>query len=49
MAKQSKFIILIHYSFYLLASHEPQPLDDNILRDLNRIVQDAKKVLQKLD
>lgn len=31
----------------ILAFHEPQPLDDDVLRDLNRIVQDAKKVLQK--
>ena len=33
----------------ILASHEPQPLDDDVLRDLNRIVQDAKKILQKSD
>ncbi len=29
----------------ILASHEPQPLDADVLRDLNKIVQDAKKVL----
>jgi len=33
----------------ILASYEPQPLDDDVLRDLNSIVQDAKKVLQKSD
>ncbi len=31
----------------ILASHEPQPLDNDILRDLNKIVQDAKNILQK--
>ncbi|MFX1569715.1 MAG: trimethylamine methyltransferase family protein [Promethearchaeota archaeon] len=31
----------------ILASHEPQSLESEILRELNKIVQDAKKELQK--
>ena len=31
----------------ILASHKPQPLDNDILRDLNEIVQNAQKELQK--
>ncbi len=31
----------------ILASHEPQPLDNDIFRDLNEIVQNAQKELQK--
>ena len=31
----------------ILSSYKPQPLDNDILRDLNKIVQDAKKELQR--